>query len=488
MQYIEVGHRWRHVAHDSIEQRTSFHTNTFVVYKTHFRSNSVPLFSLQDYSPNREELNCPGDCGVVESNPGQLYFSTSKDASSDDGSIPSIMAVDGGGKLRLPSMEDLAHFANGLCSIPEVRDQSECSTNERYFQDDAPAFEGFPQTEQLTTDMEGEEWRDFSTTHDFKENIDKECESINKSQYTEKVVKSTVDMDTAALDLRLLQEDPHLSTQTKESRHVRVFSQEVTFDKVELRSAPRRGSRMENCDSIRGDNQGPIIMAIAEIDSVNNEPGIFFTRNDPTSPLIIDTICENGLFSDSLLVPGMVVKAINGREMMWKSPREAADELKPTNKSRKVLITAEAFVATIFKLRKSQLVGISLKKVNNVSGMVISEIHQDGLLCSSDLKPGMVLLSINEVECYKKTIKESINYIKSLQGEIRLIAANMNRRFAKRPSEGKRQPQKKYEILETLTFLSDQNYESDGFLFQTDSEDSEDVNDHMSFESFYLDL
>jgi hypothetical protein len=145
--------------------------------------------------------------------------------------------------------------------------------------------------------------------------------------------------------------------------------------------------------------------------------GVGFSRLDEKSPLILAHLDESGLFGKSPLILGLTVTKINGKDMMWVHPRDAADEIKKASGS--ISITAEGFVAKVRKGRKTPT-GLVLEDTKE-GEIVIADIREDSMFATSELKVGMKILSINTRPCPKPAWR-AIHKLQRSAGRIKVVA------------------------------------------------------------------
>jgi hypothetical protein len=145
--------------------------------------------------------------------------------------------------------------------------------------------------------------------------------------------------------------------------------------------------------------------------------GVGFSRLDEKSPLTLALVDESGLFGKSPLIPGLIVTKINGKNMMWEHPRDAADEIKKASGS--ISITVEGFVAKVTKGRKTPT-GLVLEDTKS-GEIVIADIREDSMFATSELKVGMTILSINTKPCPKPAWR-AIHQLQRSAGRIKVVA------------------------------------------------------------------
>lgn len=167
----------------------------------------------------------------------------------------------------------------------------------------------------------------------------------------------------------------------------------------------------------------------------------------------------------------MVVVSINGENMMWKDPDDAAKEVASCTS---VTIVAEAYVTTVVKTDPSERVGMTLKKTTDGKNKIyIDQIPMGSKFSFTSLKPGMVLLTINGEPC-PRTIKETSALFASVGvGELTIMAVNVDRQLWAQHKRSQ-QKQRSEEVMETLNALalSPSNSHS-GMIFGNDSTEEE---------------
>jgi hypothetical protein len=95
--------------------------------------------------------------------------------------------------------------------------------------------------------------------------------------------------------------------------------------------------------------------------------GIGFTHSTEHSPLKIAALSDDGIFGESILAKGLVVKEINGKDMTWAYPIVAANEIKQA--TGYISITVDGVVPNASKLEserqeRSLFAGKKYKKTN----------------------------------------------------------------------------------------------------------------------------
>jgi PDZ domain len=164
-----------------------------------------------------------------------------------------------------------------------------------------------------------------------------------------------------------------------------------------------------------------IITATVDKPTADSKLGIAFSRADKESPLVIKMIREDSLFASSDLKAGMLVESVMGVPMMFATPKEAADAL-ISAEAGEVVVKALAMIGEISKADDTKVkLGISLKNSTTKPGIFVSNIGEDGLFASSELKPGQLVLYINDVPC-PSTTKEAIALVKEAVGNLKIIA------------------------------------------------------------------
>jgi C-terminal processing protease CtpA/Prc len=163
-----------------------------------------------------------------------------------------------------------------------------------------------------------------------------------------------------------------------------------------------------------------LITASGTKESLESKVGIAFTRKNDSAPITIKMVREGGLFFDSDLRPGMIVKSVNGVEMTWKTPKEAADELR-TSAAGEVSVSCEAFVGKIVKETADEKMGISLKNSTTMPGIFISKLAEGSKFSETELKVGQQILYINKEPCPEGT-KDAIMLIKNATKKVSIVS------------------------------------------------------------------
>ena len=164
-----------------------------------------------------------------------------------------------------------------------------------------------------------------------------------------------------------------------------------------------------------------IISATAVKESAESKVGIAFSRANYESPLTVKLVREGGLFDGSDLRQGMTIISINGQEMTWKTPKEAATVLRNTEGGEELSIEARVMIGTIHKAEKTETLGLSLKNSTKMPGIFVSKIAETSKFQGSELAVGQRVLYINDQECPNDT-KAAITLVKEAEGELTIIA------------------------------------------------------------------
>ena len=162
-------------------------------------------------------------------------------------------------------------------------------------------------------------------------------------------------------------------------------------------------------------------------DTVDSKYGISFCRKTTDSPIIIKEVRKDGIFASHGLVPGMVVKAVNGVDVQWKRPTEAATLLAQSEVGQEVSLTVESFTGTVHRSNKYQKWGLTLKNSTKMSGIYISGIEDDGLFAATELEPGMKVIRINGKRCPREA-RDVIQMVAQTGDDLELIAVHANPR------------------------------------------------------------
>jgi len=106
-----------------------------------------------------------------------------------------------------------------------------------------------------------------------------------------------------------------------------------------------------------------------------------------------------------------------------KSPREAADAIRSVPEGEDMIVTCQAYIDSGPKASKDALIGIILKSYSQQEGIFIKKIKEASLFSGGPLRPGMQVLTINDVPC-PDTVQESIELARSVEGTLTLVCAD----------------------------------------------------------------
>eukprot|EP00980_Cylindrotheca_fusiformis_P009054 scaffold1949_cov119-Cylindrotheca_fusiformis.AAC.8 len=155
--------------------------------------------------------------------------------------------------------------------------------------------------------------------------------------------------------------------------------------------------------------------------TVDSKYGISFCRKTAESPVMIKEVRKEGIFAQQGLVPGMVVKSVNGEKVQWKRPTDAATILAQTGVGTEVSVAVECFTGSVHRNHKSQKWGLTLKNSTKKSGIFISCIEEDGLFASTELKAGMKVIRINGRKCPRK-VQDVISMVARTGDDLEIVA------------------------------------------------------------------
>jgi len=186
-----------------------------------------------------------------------------------------------------------------------------------------------------------------------------------------------------------------------------------------LRSADAGQVEVKAKSKIRDDGT---IIAIVDKPREDSKLGITFSRLNMESPMIIETIHDDGIFASSDLKAGMIVESIMGIPMEFKTPKFAEHVLRSTEagqvdlKARVKICDDGTIIAIVDKPREDSKLGITFSRLNMESPMIIEMIQDGSLFASSDLKAGMIVESIMGIPMEYKTPKFAVDILKSTDG------------------------------------------------------------------------
>ncbi|CAJ1935167.1 unnamed protein product [Cylindrotheca closterium] len=169
-----------------------------------------------------------------------------------------------------------------------------------------------------------------------------------------------------------------------------------------------------------------VVVKAAATKQAGAKYGIAFSRKTPDSPLMIRTIRDESPFAGKGLEPGMIVTKVNGEEMTWLGPRDAAKVLQKAQ----VGATMQVEAATLFKAagkkpKRKTKCGIWLKNSTKVPGLFISQINGDSIFAGSSLETGMKVIQLNGTSCHDDMkFHEALELLKKASGQVEIVAAD----------------------------------------------------------------
>jgi S1-C subfamily serine protease len=152
--------------------------------------------------------------------------------------------------------------------------------------------------------------------------------------------------------------------------------------------------------------------------------GIAFSRKTPESPLTIRTVRDESPFASKGLVQGMVVTKVNGEDMTWLGPREAAKVLQKAKLGTTMTVeAATSYVAEARKGRKKTKCGVWLKNSTKAPGVFVSRVNEEGLFADSKIESGMKVVQVNGKPCFDDLdFHQAINMLKKSSGFVEIVA------------------------------------------------------------------
>jgi len=142
--------------------------------------------------------------------------------------------------------------------------------------------------------------------------------------------------------------------------------------------------------------------------------------------LTITSIDPNGLFANSGLEVGMIVKTINNIPVAGKTAAEATQLIKDAVGQVTIVVTGcesrsyhESITTTVYKPTAHMKCGIGMKTQNG--SLIISSIDPDGLFANTRMKVGMIVKTINYEAATGKTAAEATQLIKDAVGQVTIV-------------------------------------------------------------------
>ena len=165
-------------------------------------------------------------------------------------------------------------------------------------------------------------------------------------------------------------------------------------------------------------------------------------KNASGGGVYVNTIRDDSIFVATELQAGMIIESINGISCASLASSEAANILRQVEgeifmdvrstpiaiPSAPPLMAVSSITVTAIKPTRQTKVGIGFKNHNNhgSSGgggqVYINSVKQDGIFTSTLLQQGMIIDSINGVDCSRLTSAEAANLLREAEGEISVVA------------------------------------------------------------------
>ena len=121
--------------------------------------------------------------------------------------------------------------------------------------------------------------------------------------------------------------------------------------------------------------------------------GISFSGlGSAASPVIIAVV--RGLFKETELVPGLKVESVNGNPVFGHNAASVSEMVK-ASPSGKVTVVASGVVAKCTRENLEQPIGVTLKKNEAASSVLVSKINDDSILANAGLKNGQKITMVN---------------------------------------------------------------------------------------------
>lgn len=162
--------------------------------------------------------------------------------------------------------------------------------------------------------------------------------------------------------------------------------------------------------------------------------GITFSRKTPTSPLTVREVRDESPFNKQGLRSGMAVTRINGEDMTWLGPKDAARALQKAKTGSLMSVeAADSVSVSIRKASKNVKMGIWLRNSSSSAGVFISRINKDSIFASTKLKPGMRVIKINDTTSFD-LFQDAIDTLKAAEGIVKIIAIDSDAPITKKTS------------------------------------------------------
>jgi C-terminal processing protease CtpA/Prc len=169
-----------------------------------------------------------------------------------------------------------------------------------------------------------------------------------------------------------------------------------------------------------------LICAKAHKETADMMAGVTIGKSE-TGELIVSKMREESLFAETGLKPGMSLISINGISMDGSTPILATTAIKETVGDIVILASTKQIppfnlvVAAANKEAADTKIGVSIGGTKG-GNLVITKISDESLFAKSDLKVGMRIRAINNVNVDSRSPDDALLIIKLAVGPISILA------------------------------------------------------------------
>jgi C-terminal processing protease CtpA/Prc len=183
----------------------------------------------------------------------------------------------------------------------------------------------------------------------------------------------------------------------------------------------------QDCSAVRRP-PGSFLVVVVNKESVDTKLGIVLASS--ANKLFIKKITNGTLGATTELEPGMIVHSINNISVTHKTSAEVAEILGPAQGTMSFLVQTDGntlvdpsrFVTAVMtKTWQEDKVGIALRPQQD-GHLVITKISEEGCAKDTDLKVGMRVLKINNVDLEGKSTVDAVSLLTESTGILTVIA------------------------------------------------------------------
>jgi len=180
---------------------------------------------------------------------------------------------------------------------------------------------------------------------------------------------------------------------------------------------------------------GEIVTAAISRGDTSVKLGLGLGASSKSGKVVITSVKKGSKCWLTELYSGMVVRSINNQELKGKTPEEAAKILAEATgmftiaaesvldesmvRQSKTGLVQKTITAAI-KKEKGSKVGLLLGEKGKK--LFVSKINPDGLMAKTDLQVGMMVVSINNVDCSNIAVADAAKILVEAEGDVTILA------------------------------------------------------------------